>query len=114
MLSRMRWIHGWARTMADCARLAARSIVRDTSRMKNLLFVLCFFTAAITQAAENPAAAARTIVLVRHGQYVPDPAADPKLGPGISPLGVAQGHLVGARLAGWPSRFDALYVSPLQ
>jgi serine/threonine-protein phosphatase PGAM5 len=40
------------------------------------------------QAAEAPAA--RTIYLIRHGAYVPDPKADPAAGPGITPLGVAQ------------------------
>ena len=64
--------------------------------------------------APPPAPAARTIYLVRHGNYSPDPNADPKLGPGLSPIGVAQAHLVGARLAGLPTKFDALYVSPLQ
>jgi serine/threonine-protein phosphatase PGAM5 len=64
--------------------------------------------------APAPAPAARTIYLVRHGNYSPDPNADPTLGPGLSPIGVAQAHLVGARLAGLPTKFDALYVSPLQ
>src|SRR5690606_22870118 len=58
--------------------------------------------------------AARSILLVRHGHYLPDPNADEKLGPGISALGVTQARLVGARLAGMPGQFDALYVSPLQ
>ncbi len=62
----------------------------------------------------NPQAAARTIVLVRHGNYADDPSADPKLGPHLSPIGAAQAHLVGARLAGMPDHFDALYASPLQ
>ena len=65
--------------------------------------------AAPAQAAD----AARTIVLVRHGNYVPDPAADPRLGPGLSPLGITQAHLVGSRMAA-QQRFDGLYVSPLQ
>ena len=64
--------------------------------------------------AETASTSARNIVLVRHGNYVSDPAADPKLGPGLSPLGVAQAHLAGARLAGMPTHFDALYASPLQ
>src|SRR5690349_7463492 len=42
------------------------------------------------------------------------PAADPKLGPGRSALGVAQAHLVGARLAGITGGIDGLHVSPLQ
>ncbi len=60
------------------------------------------------------AAAARVIVLVRHGSYVDVPAADPALGPPLSPLGVAQAHLAGSRLAGLGLKFDAMYVSPLQ
>jgi len=79
-----------------------------------LLCALLLFLPMGLQAAETPAAAARTIVLVRHGHYSPDPAADERLGPGLSPLGVAQAHLVGARLAALPTRFDALYVSPMQ
>ena len=56
----------------------------------------------------------REIVLVRHGYYLPDAKAEPKLGPHLAPLGVAQAHLAGARLAGLPTRFDAMYVSPVQ
>jgi serine/threonine-protein phosphatase PGAM5 len=89
--------------------------------MNRILIGLCFLMfAAIANAAESPAPApaptpaARTIYLVRHGHYAPDPNADPKLGPGLSPIGVAQAHLVGARLAGLPVKFDAMYVSPLQ
>ena len=78
------------------------------------LTLLLLATAAITQASESGQPSARIIYLVRHGQYVADPAADEKLGPGISPLGAAQASLVGARLAGLPERFDAFHVSPLQ
>lgn len=81
---------------------------------KILLGLILLFLPVIPQAAETPAPAARTIVLVRHGHYSPDPAADEHLGPGLSPLGVAQAHLVGARLAALPTRFDALHVSPMQ
>ena len=70
--------------------------------------------AAEAQAAETQMATARTIVLVRHGNYVSDPTADEQLGPGLSPLGVAQARLAGARLAGLPGHLDGLYVSPMQ
>ncbi len=71
--------------------------------------------AAATHAASDTAPqAARVIVLIRHGSYVDDPAADPKLGPPLSPMGVAQAYLAGARLVGLGLHFDALYVSPLQ
>ncbi len=77
----------------------------------------CMVMMAVTSfaiAAEAPTKFARNIVLVRHGNYTSDPKADPKLGPGLSPLGVAQAHLVGTQLAGIPQHFDSLYVSPLQ
>lgn len=62
----------------------------------------------------GPSATMRTIVLVRHGNYVEDPAIDPKIGPHLSPLGVAQAHLAGARLAQLPVRFGRMVVSPMQ
>ena len=55
-----------------------------------------------------------TIVLVRHGQYDAVPGGDERTGMGLSPLGVAQARLAGARLAAWPQRFDGLYASPLR
>ena len=80
--------------------------------MKRLLVgVMLFFSCGLALAAEP---ATRTIVLVRHGHYDADPGADPKLGPRLSSLGVAQAARVGARLAGMPGRFDALHVSPFQ
>ncbi len=81
------------------------------------LFVFAQVASAATPsatAAAAPTPVERTIVLVRHGNYVADPAADPQLGPGLSPLGVAQARLVGARLTGSGVRFDALHASPLQ
>lgn len=78
---------------------------------KLLLSCLLLAFAALANASEP---AARTIYLVRHGHYVSDPKVDEKLGPGISPIGSAQAHLVGARLAGLPVKFDAYYASPMQ
>lgn len=57
---------------------------------------------------------ARVIVLVRHGNYTPDPQVDPKVGPPLNPIGVAQANLTGARLAELGEHFDGLYVSPMQ
>ncbi len=94
--------------------------------MNRILSVLCCLllawpahpASAATPGAQPGARAARTIVLVRHGNYVPDPAADEQLGPHLSPLGVAQAYLAGGRLAGGPAeaggkRLDGLYVSPM-
>ena len=66
----------------------------------------------LAQSAEE-ARAPHLLVLVRHGHYVPDPNADPTLGPGLTALGVAQARLVGARLAGLPFKFDEVLASPL-
>ena len=83
-------------------------------RFVSLLLLSLSLLAPIALAAEaKPAAATRTIVLVRHGHYAPDPAADAKLGPALTELGIAQAHLVGARLAGLPESFDSIYASPM-
>ena len=81
--------------------------------VRTLLFALCcLFLLAPAFAAQEPGT--HTILLVRHGQYDADPSADPKIGPGLSALGVAQAHLVGARLAALPGGIDGLHVSPMQ
>ncbi|MGB2789006.1 MAG: histidine phosphatase family protein [Dokdonella sp.] len=84
-----------------------------------MLFVLVLLIATTPSAVADktiapPESATRTIVLVRHGNYLPNPDADKKLGPGLSVLGVAQAQMAGARLVGFPDGFDALYVSPMQ
>lgn len=65
-------------------------------------------------AAEPAAPAMREIVLVRHGHYVADPTIAEHVGPGLSPIGVAQARLAAARLHGDFPRVDGLYVSPMQ
>jgi serine/threonine-protein phosphatase PGAM5 len=82
--------------------------------MKSLITALLLLCAGALQAAEPAAPVVRTIVLVRHGNYVADPAADERTGPPLSVLGVAQAHLAGARLGALPAAFDHLYVSPMQ
>ena len=77
-----------------------------------LLLVLLLSVAGLADALAAGSPGARTIVLVRHGNYTADDKVDPKLGPGLSPLGVAQARMVGARLA--PMPFEALYASPMQ
>ncbi len=100
----------------------------ETPSMNKILIALSYLllawpalaagTSTGAHATAVQAPAARTIVLVRHGNYVSDPAADEQLGPHLSPLGVAQAYLAGGRLAGRPvgadsKRFDGLYVSPM-
>lgn len=80
--------------------------------MNRLVLSLCLIAFATLASAAEPAV--RTIYLIRHGHYAADPTIDERRGPGISPIGAAQANLVGARLAGLPVKFDALYVSPMQ
>lgn len=89
--------------------------MRHTRHMKSLtgcLLLLLVFCGISAVAAEAPAA--HVIVLVRHGQYVDDRSIPDNPGPPLSPLGVAQAHLAGARLASLGMHFDGFYASPLQ
>ncbi len=76
------------------------------------LFALASFPAAALEG--NTAPAAREIVLVRHGNYAPDASIDERIGPALSPIGVAQARLAAARLRAELPRLDALRVSPMQ
>lgn len=82
------------------------------NRLVAIALFLGLCMAAPVRAADAPAE--RTLVLVRHGQYIPDPKIDERIGPHLSPLGSAQARLAGARLAGMPDKFDHLYASPVQ
>lgn len=84
-------------------------------RLARLVALAAVSTAALAaEPSPSAAPAMREIVLVRHGNYVDDPAIDEKIGPHLSPIGVAQARLVGARLHGELSQLDALHVSPMQ
>ena len=94
---------------------AARPFARALAACSLALLLAAAPLASAKKAAppkvEPPAM--RTIVLMRHGQYAPDPSIDPKLGPPMTPFGQAQARLTGARLAGLPLRFDAVLASPM-
>src|SRR5687767_1158463 len=101
-------MHGGSAELEHCTHDS--SFARHTSAMSRARFVfacasLLSLVAGAAIAVDTASPAPRTVVLVRHGNYVPDPAADARLGPGLSPLGVAQAHLVGARLSA-QGRFD--------
>jgi len=63
--------------------------------------------------APAEAAEARTIWLVRHGQYNHDDPRDEAAGKGLVPIGVAQARLLGARLRATGIAFDVFDTSPL-
>jgi serine/threonine-protein phosphatase PGAM5 len=55
-----------------------------------------------------------TIYLVRHGAYDTNAKVDPDIGGPLTPLGVAEARLVGARLRGLPLRFDSVTSSTME
>lgn len=69
---------------------------------------------ATPAALPTPPVQMREVILVRHGHYAPDPAIDERTGPGLSPIGVAQARLAGARLRADLPRIDGFLVSPMQ
>lgn len=77
-----------------------------------LILVAGAFAGAPCAAAAD-ASAARTLYLVRHGQY---DQADPRpddVGRGLVPIGVAQARLLGARLRSLGIAFDRFDASPM-
>jgi serine/threonine-protein phosphatase PGAM5 len=93
--------------------------VRRSSRLRQsgtliLGLLLCAVAQGGQETPGEPAGAhARTLYLVRHGAYSADPEVNPKRGPGISPLGVAQARLLASRLAGMRIRFDTITSSTM-
>jgi serine/threonine-protein phosphatase PGAM5 len=81
-------------------------------RVRAVIALLVFALSPLAGAAQS-APPVRTIYLIRHGAYLPDPKADPQVGPGLSPLGIAQARLVGSRLRSMPIAFDSLTSSPM-
>jgi serine/threonine-protein phosphatase PGAM5 len=82
--------------------------------MVRVLVWACALLVAEIAAAQSQPGGVRTLYLIRHGAYVADRNADPQLGPGLTPLGIAQARLVAARLNGSGVSFDSMRVSPLQ
>ena len=79
--------------------------------MRAVIAAVLLCVLSVPGLAADPAV--RTLTLVRHGHYEADPEADPKLGPGLSSLGVAQARMAAARLVAESSTYDAIFASPL-
>jgi serine/threonine-protein phosphatase PGAM5 len=82
--------------------------------MVRVLVWACVVLVGASAAAQSQPGGVRTIYLIRHGAYVADRNADPQLGPGLTPLGIAQARLIAARLNGSGVSFDSMTSSPLQ
>jgi serine/threonine-protein phosphatase PGAM5 len=83
-----------------------------------LSIIRCLALAALTGsaqfvAAEEPVAAARTLVLLRHGHHSIEPAADLAKGPPLTLLGREQAKLAAGRLKASPFALDTVVASPM-
>lgn len=74
-----------------------------------MVLTFALLVPALGAAAEH----VRTLYLVRHGAYEQNPKADPEVGPGLTPLGIAQARLIAARLEGMPVHFDSITSSTM-
>jgi serine/threonine-protein phosphatase PGAM5 len=81
--------------------------------MRVLVWACIVLVSASATAAESQATFPRTLYLIRHGAYVADRNADPRVGPGLTPLGIAQARLIAARLNGSGVAFDSMTSSTL-
>jgi serine/threonine-protein phosphatase PGAM5 len=100
-------------TTGDERRIAGQSPVESGAfRIRALIALLVLSLSPFAGVAQS-APPVRTVYLIRHGAYLPDPKADPQAGPGLSPLGIAQARLVGARLRSIPIAFDSITSSPM-
>jgi serine/threonine-protein phosphatase PGAM5 len=82
--------------------------------MVRVLVWACVVLVGASAAAQSQPGSVRTVYLIRHGAYVADRNADPQLGPGLTPLGIAQARLIAARLNGSGVSFDSMTSSPLR
>lgn len=81
--------------------------------LRVLVWACIVLVSETAAAAESQSAFPRTLYLIRHGAYVPDRNADPRFGPGLTPLGIAQARLIAARLNGSAVAFDSMTSSTL-
>jgi serine/threonine-protein phosphatase PGAM5 len=86
---------------------------RAVAVLASVVLGCCALVSEVASAAESQSAWPRTLYLIRHGAYVADRNADPQLGPGLTPLGVAQARLIAARLGGSGISFDSMTSSTL-
>src|ERR1700732_3338714 len=90
------------------ASLTARQVVEFS------LVLACLTGQSRVGADENAAThLAHTLYLVRHGAYDTTARADPEMGSGLTPLGIAQARLIASRLHGLPTRLDSIASSTM-
>jgi serine/threonine-protein phosphatase PGAM5 len=88
----------------------------DVSCLRLILVIILSAFSPLASTADigtaNPAFP-RTIYLVRHGAYDVHAKVDSEVGGPLTPLGIAEARLVGARLRGLPLHFDSITSSTM-
>ena len=87
--------------------------MKSLPRTCRILVISALIAGSMPIASAQTAPPIRTVYLIRHGAYLPDPKADPQAGPGLSTLGIAQARLTGTRLRSMPVAFDSLTASTM-
>lgn len=85
--------------------------MRHAARLALALALLTLGAAAATAQAPPARPGVRYLVLVRHGDYDRDSAADDRVGNGLNARGRQEALLTGRRLEALPVRFEALVSS---
>lgn len=87
---------------------------RTARHLATLVLVAIGATPGIAQSPAAPTGPSyRDLYLARHGDYDTADPRDARLGKALTPLGVAQARLLGARLASLPVTFAVFQASPL-
>jgi len=97
-------------TRAETVTMRNQRRSRTARQVIALSLVLACLTGQSGVGAEQSAGThfTHTLYLVRHGAYDTTARADPEIGPGLTPLGIAQARLVAARLRGLPVHLDSM------
>lgn len=78
-----------------------------------LLFFFLFLSTSLCQNSEADKKGARTLYLIRHGEYNISDTSDAKMGKELTPLGIAQTRLLSTRLKGMSVEFTSLTSSTM-
>lgn len=78
-----------------------------------LLFFFLFLSTSLCQYSEADKKGARSLYLIRHGEYNISDTSDAKIGKELTPLGIAQTRLLAARLKSMSVEFTSLTSSTM-
>jgi serine/threonine-protein phosphatase PGAM5 len=91
---------------------------RNSHHLCRIARIACLFAWSVPQIGWTASHAAmdsfpRTVYILRHGAYDTSSNGDSPDGPGLTPLGIAQARLVGARLRALPTTISMMIASTM-